>query len=787
MWKNYLKIAWRNIKRSKGYALINIGGLGIGMAASILLLIWVQFEMSVDRFHKDIDDIYAVWRSGDFNGEIASWDYTPAPYVPALKEEYPEIENATHITEWDQILLSVGENGFYEESTFTMPDFFEIFSFEELYGDPVAALEEPNTIVLTETVANKLFGRADVVGEFVTAENQMELEVKAVIKDLPENSSFSFTAFIPYKKLQQMGWVNEDFWMNNMFRTFVKLSEGTDIEAFNAKHVGFTASKSDQPEITDFLYPMKDLYLKSEFKNGEAVGGRIDLLRVFLVVSILVLVIAGINFVNLSTAQSDKRSKEVGVRKISGANRGMLIGQFLAESIVIAVAAYAVAVVLVSVSFESFQNLVQQDLPNPFTQPSFWGISALYVLLIGVLAGSYPAFLMSSYKPALAIKSKMNVNRSFGVKPREVLVVFQFAVVVILVSSVWIVRDQIQFVQDRDLGVNHDNLVYHPLSDKVMENPSTAREQILAIPEVSHVSFSFSPITEIWSNTNAMNWQGKDPNFRPDVSRYSGDVRIAETMGMTILAGRDIDVIKYPSDSTAALINESLAEIIGFDDPIGEIIQDDDTKYKIVGVVKDFIMNSPFHSAFPTLIGGPQWGGNFAHIRYHDNVDLQKALASTEEVFLKLEPDAPFEAAFVDEQHARKFRSEERVSLLTTLFTSLAILISCMGLFGLATFIAERRKKEISVRKVLGASVTGLVGLISKEFTRLVFISVIIGIPVTWYFMSDWLMTFDYHTSINWSLFLWTGILTLLIALLTVSSQAIKAALINPAKTLKSE
>jgi len=756
------------------------------MAASILLLIWVQFEMSVDRFHEDIDDIYAVWRSGEFNGEIASWDYTPAPYVAAVKENYPEVEEATHITEWDQLLLAVGENSFYEESTFTMPSFFRIFTFEELYGDPVAALKEPNSIVLTESVALKLFGRTDAIGESVLAQNQLDLEVKAVIKDLPENTNFPFTVFLPFKKLEQLGWV-DDYWLNNSYRTFVKLAKGTDLSSFNEKFKGFTASQSDQPEITDFLYPMKDLYLKSEFENGVAVGGRIDMLQIFLVVSILVLIIAGINFVNLSTAQSDQRSKEVGIRKISGANRGMLIGQFLAESILIAVAAYGVAVILVSVSFDSFQNLVQQELPNPFSQNSFWVISVIYVLVIGVLAGSYPAFLLSSFKPALAIKSKLNVNRSFGVKPREVLVVFQFAVVVILISSVWIVSDQIQFVQNRDLGIKKENLVFHQISEEAMQKATTIREKIMSIPEVSAVSFTFSPITQIWSNTNMMNWQGKDPDFRPDISRYSGDVKVAETLGFEILAGRDIDVLTYPSDSTAALINESAAELMGFEEPVGQIIIDDEIEFRIVGVVKDFIMNSPFQKAFPTLVSGPIRGGSHAHIRYHENADIQDALAHTEEVFLKLDPNTPFEATFVDAEHARKFRSEERVSLLTTLFTSLAILISCMGLFGLATFIAERRKKEISVRKVLGASVIGVVALISKEFTRLVFLSVVIGVPVTWYFMSDWLMTFDYHTSINWSLFLWTGVLTLFIALLTVSSQAIKTALINPAKTLKSE
>ncbi|SFB42912.1 ABC transporter permease [Algoriphagus aquimarinus] len=329
MWKNYLKIAWRNITRSKGYAFINIAGLGIGMAASILILIWVQFELSVDRFHENSDRVYANWRNTEMQGEIFTWDYTPAPYAPAMKEQFPEVAEVARITEWDQQLLTVGENSFYEEATFTDPGFFEMFSFEALEGDPVAALTEPNNIILTESVAKKLFGESSAMGKSVTVDKQMDFEVKAVIKDLAKNTDFPFTAFLPFKKLEAMDWV-DDYWGNNSYRTFTMLNEGTDLAAFNQKFNDFTAKNSEMKEVSDFLFPIGDLHLYSKFENGKSVGGKIEMIRMFGIVSIIVLLIAAINFVNLSTAQSDKRSKEVGIRKISGAGKGMLIGQFLA-------------------------------------------------------------------------------------------------------------------------------------------------------------------------------------------------------------------------------------------------------------------------------------------------------------------------------------------------------------------------------------------------------------------------------------------------------------------------
>ena len=786
MWKNYFKIAWRNIQRSKGYALINIFGLGIGMAASILILIWVQFELSVDRYHENSDRVYAVWRNAEMQGEIFTWDYTPAPYGPTLKEQYPEVEEVARITEWDPQLLTVGETSFYEESTFTDPGFFKMFSFEVIAGDPVSAMEEPESVVLTESVARKLFGDESAMGKTVTVEKQMDLEVKAIIKDLPENTNFPFTTFFSMKKLDQMGWLG-DYWGNNSMRTFAMLNEGASLTDFNEKFKGFTAKNSEYDDISDFLFPVADLHLYSKFENGKSVGGKIELIRMFGIVSVLVLLIAGINFVNLSTAQSDKRSKEVGIRKLSGAGREMLIGQFLAESTLIAVAAYLVALVLVSLAFPWFNGLIGRDLQNPVTQPFFWMISMAYVLVIGILAGSYPAFLMSSYRPAIALKSQMNRSRSFGVKPREVLVVFQFAVVVILISSVWIVRDQMNFVQNRDIGLNKDNLIFHPVTQNIRNNKAALRNELLALPGVTSVSYTFSPLTNIYSDSNEMKWQGKDPDFKPSISRMGSDADLVKTAGMELIAGRDIDIYTYAMDSLSVLINEKTVEIMGFEDPIGQVIEDDGYKFTVVGVVKDFIMDSPFEEVKPIVVIGPERDLNFIHIRFADGEDLSRNLAEAEAVFNKFNPESPFEYSFVDEEHARKFKAQERTANLTSIFTGLAVIISCMGLFGLATFIAERRKKEISVRKVMGASVASLVTLVSTEFTRLVLISILIGIPITWYFMSDWLNTFAYRTSLNWGVFIWTGGLTMLIALLTVSSQAIKASLVNPAKILKSE
>lgn len=785
MWKNYLKIAWRNIVRSKGYAFINIGGLGIGIAASILIMVWVQFELSVDRFYEHSDRIYAVWRNAEMQGEIFTWDYTPAPYAPALKEEFPEIEETTRITEWDAQMLTVGTNSFYEESSFVDPGFFKIFPFEVLEGDPVTALEDPNSIVLTQTVANKLFPDGDAMGKMVLVEKRLDFMVKAIIKDLPENTDFKFRIFLPFRKLEDMGWASPN-WDSNSFRTFVLLQKETDLDTFNDKFSGFTARHMEATGTSDFLFPVSDLHLYSKFENGQSVGGKIELIRLFSIIAVIVLLIACINFINLSTAQSQNRAKEVGVRKVTGAGRAMLISQFLVESILITLFAFGIAIMIVSLSLPWFRDLIGKNLENPFEQPYFWLLGTVYMFVIGVLAGSYPAFLLSSFSPSIVFKTKLNTNR-YWINPRQALVVLQFAIVAILISSVWIVRDQLNFVQNRDLGLDKENLIFHPVTDPIRKSKLAFREELLAMPEIKSVTYTFSPLTDIYSDTGGMIWQGKNEENDRSISRMGSDAGLVETAGMELIAGRDIDVYAYPSDSNAVIINEKAMEIMGFDEPLGQEIQDGDLKFSVVGVVKDFIVESPFDEVQPIVVFGPKRNLNFIHIRLKEGLDYQSTIKNLAALFAKFNPDAPFEYSFVDQIHEKKFTNQQRTSELMGIFTGLAIIISCLGLFGLAAFIAEQRRKEISVRKVLGASVPGLVRLISSEFTKLVLIAVVLGIPVAWYFMDSWLQSFAYRTSIDWKIFIWTSMLALLIAFLTVSSQAIKTALINPAKILKDE
>ncbi|WP_297335248.1 ABC transporter permease [Algoriphagus sp.] len=784
MFQNYLKIAWRNITRSKGYAFINVIGLAIGLAASILIFVWIQFERSVDSFYQKSDRIYAVWRNDHNQGQINSWDFTPTLYAPTMKAQFPEVEEVARVTRWDPQLLAVGKKSFYQKSTFTDPGFFVLFDFEVLEGDPIAALKEPGTMVLTQSVAEKLFGTASAMGKTVTVEGQLDFEVRAVIADLPENTNFDFSVFLPFKTLETLGWADE-FWGNNSYQTFALLSEGTDLEKFNQKFKDFTSRNSDAETVTDFLFPLSDLHLNSKFEHGKSVGGRIDLIRMFGGVAMIVLLIACINFMNLSTAQSSKRAKEVGVRKISGAARGMLIRQFLTESTLIALAAYLIALVIVSVSLPFFADLLDVELLNPFAEPYFWLLSLAYILITGILAGSYPAFLLSSFQPAIVFQSKLNSMR-YWFTFREVLVVFQFMVVVILISSTWIIRDQMSHVQNRDIGMEKENLIYHPVTSEIRKNKQALRNELLALPEVKSVSYTFSPLTEIYSNTHSMQWQGKDENYRPNINRMASDANLIETAGMELIAGRDIDVYTFPSDSLAALINEKAAEVMGFEEPIGQVIDDDTKKFTVVGVVKDFIMDSPFEDLKPIMIQGPERNLDFIHIRFHQGNTLT-ALQEVEVLFAKFNPGFPFEYRFMDQEFERKFSSHKQTAQLTAIFTLLAISISSMGLFGLAAFMAEQRSKELSVRKVFGASVTGLIRLISSEFTKLVLVSVVLAIPITWYSMNNWLESFSYRISIDWKVFFWTALAALVIAFVTVSSQAFKAARVNPTKLLRSE
>jgi ABC-type antimicrobial peptide transport system permease subunit len=782
---NYFKIAWRNLINSKGYSLINIGGLAIAMAGSGMILLWIQYEVSVDAFHSKSDRIYEVWRNSLEEGTINTWNSTPKPMGPRAKEIYPEIENYGRITEYGKFLISAGEKKFSEEATFTDPGFFEIFSFPNFQGESTLALSDPNTLVITRSLAKKLFGEGEAIGESVTIEGQFDFIVGAVLEDLPSNTNFPFQIFLPWRKLEILGW-SDDFWLNNSVRTFMELKPGTYTPEFAEKFKKLTANNSEEKRIEDILHPIKESHLYNRFENGVPVGGRIELIRTFAWIACFILLIACINFMNLSTARSSIRAKEVGIRKVSGANKGMLIVQFLVESLLISLGGFIIALVLIAWITPLFNQLVGKEIPFPFYDFSFWVYSTVYILFAGILAGSYPAFFLSSFSPAKVLKSKVPTQR-FGFKPREGLVIFQFTIAIVLISSTWVINNQLLHVQNRDMGLDNSNLIYHPISSDLGKNYTTFRNEVINLPEVEAMSATFSPLTEIWSGTDAMKWQGKEESFRPVISRMSTDADLVQTAGLEITLGRDIDVYSYASDSSAALINASLAKILGFENPIGEIITDGTMDFEIVGVVKDFVMDSPFDPIGPILITGPKHGISVVHIKLTSGGNLANSLAKLEDIFKKFNPQFPFDYQFVEEMHARKFHTHQRTATLTAIFSGLAIFISCLGLFGLATFISEQRGKEISVRKVLGASSLGLMLLLSNQFVRLVLISVVLAIPISYYWMEDWLAAFPYRISIHWKVYLFTGTLALFIATLTVGSQTLKAALINPSKMLKSE
>ena len=785
MLKNYFIIAFRNIQRKKGYAFINIGGLAIGMAASVLILLWVQFELSVDRFHPKVENLYEVWNQDEFNGTLDSWNSTPKPLGPVLKEQYSEVKDFTRYNTFGRVSFKVGDNFFNEKSAYVDPGFLRMFDFPLIEGDSATVLTQPNTVVITEGLAEKLFGNKPALDQEILMEGRYLVKVSGVLASPPANTNFKFEALLPWVYLEALGW-SDDNWGNHSVQTYVETAPGSIGSEVSKSVSQATKLNSDRKEIDLFLHPVSKLHLYSQFENGVNIGGRINLIRTFLWIAGFMLLIACINFMNLSTARSEKRAKEVGVRKVSGADRGMLFRQFIIESVLIAFLAYLVAILLVLFSLPAFNTLVGQNLTLPFHLTQFWVFSIAYVLVAGILAGSYPAFFLSSLQPIRVLKGAVQQQNSWF-KPRQVLVVFQFTIAVVLISSTIIMVRQLEYGENRVVGYDKNLMIYHLLSEDLAEKYEAFRNELLQQKEVISLTRTLSPVTEVWSNTFSMNWQGKDPAVSFTIDRQSSDVDLVKTGGFTLLEGRDIDVFTFPSDSSAVLINETAVVKMGFENPIGEIIQDNGKDWKVVGVVQDFIMRSPFEPIEAVVVQGPHSWFNTFHIRFDPDYDLTGSLEITESIFKKYAPNFPFDYRFIDKEHEKKFINEDRTTKLTSLFSGLAIIISCLGLFGLASYMAEVRSKEISVRKVLGASVNGLVGLLSKEFIQLVLISVVLGIPVTWFLMEEWLSEYDYRISIDWKVFLITGGLAIAITFLTVSSQAIKAALVNPAKTLKSE
>ena len=777
-----LKIALRNLRRGGIYSAINIGGLAIGMAAAILILTWIYHEWSYDRFHAKEKQLYVAYSRATFDGKLQSWNWTPKILGPSLKANYPEIAGVARMISFAQ-LYAKEESKFKIQTGYTDSDFLTMFDFPLLQGNIKTALNDPNSVVLTPKAAIRLFGKEDPMGQTLVVNNRSSVTVTGIMKDLPGNTLFKFEALMPFDFLKELGWYDEN-WDNNSTQTYVELHPNVQLDLVNESIRGIYAGRQGESEL--FLHPLSKQHLYAKFENGIPTGGLIEMLRLFAVIAGLILLIACINFMNLSAARSEKRAKEVGVRKVMGGKRLSLIKLFLGESMIISFIAGSIALVLVLLALPVFKTLMGQQLTLNLGNIWFWFAGLGFILITALLSGSYPAFYLSSFLPVKVLKGLFKIKQTW-LSPRKVLVVMQFTIASALIVSTLVIHRQIQYAQNRESGYNKDQLIYIPLDGDINKNFELIKQDLLNSGTAISVTKTSAPMTQGWSNTWGVEWKGKNTEERMIFDRYYTDADWVKTVGTTIIEGRDIDIFTYSTDSTAMLLNEAAVKIMNFDNPIGEIVRTQGKDWHVVGVVKDFILHSPYEPVVPMLIGGPGGWFNILHIKLNSQNPMANNLARVKQTFKQYNPAYPFEYNFIDEEYARKFQNEQRMGTLATWFAGLTIFISCLGLFALVAYIAETRKKEIGIRKVLGASIYDVTFLLSKEFLILVLISIVVASPIAWWAMEKWLATYPYRTNIPWWIFIVVGILSLLIALLTVGFQAVKAATTNPVDAIKSE
>ncbi len=787
MLKNYFKTAWRNLIGNISFSIINILGLAIGMASAILILLWIQNELSHDRFHEKKDRIYVVNNRDKFEGEIHSWNQTPKILAKTLKQEYPDVEDAVRYTDLI-FLFSVGDKHLNVNGAIADPGFLNVFSFPLLNGN-TNALKEDNHIVLTEKLAIKLFGNKNAMGKTVKIDSSDNFTVSGVLKDLPNNTRFSFEYLLPWSYLKKIKG-DDDYWGNNSVKTYILLKPGVSQTKFDAKIQNITSSHSKDGENSTqqvFTQLFSDSWLYNKDIKGEYVTGRIERVKLFGMIAGFILLIACINFMNLSTARSEKRAKEVGIRKVVGAKKSALVIQFIGESILLSFFAGVLSILMVELGLPGFNKLVGKELYIDFVSPAYWFFAILFILFTGLLAGSYPALFLSSYQPIKVLKGRISSVKA-AVTPRKVLVVLQFTFAIALIICTIIVQHQIKYGQSRESGYVKNNLVYVSLQGSITKNYDLIKNDLINKGAATSVTKSMSPITQRYSDGSGFSWAGStEQDHKTDFIRMSADADFIKTMGLTLLEGRDIDSKKYVADSTAMLLNESAVKIMRLKNPVGQVVKENGHSWNVVGVVKDFIFESPYEKISQLVVEGPKSWYNVMHIKLNNKNNTSKNVALMTQIFKQYNPEYPFEYKFVDEEYAEKFSDEQRVGTLAGLFSGLTIFISCLGLFGLATYTAENRIKEIGVRKVLGASVASITTLLSVDFLKLVIISFLIASPIAWFSMNKWLQAYTYRIDIEWWVFALAGLASIFIAIGTISFQAIKAALANPVKSLRSE
>ena len=790
MLKNYLKVAWRHLVQHKGLSFINIFGLAIGMAFAILIGLWIQYETSFDKFHVNRDRVAIVLKNTLFNNQKNTQNSTPLPLYYAMKSEYPEVKHASRMSWNNDFSLAVGDKKYKRQGIHVDPDFLRMFTFPLVKGSVQTALSDPNAIVITEAVAKALFGSADPINKIIKVNNEYNLKVTGVLKDVPVNSSIQFDFLAPFERLMaenQFYRDNKSNWGNNFLRNVVELREDVSMSDFSAKIKNLNIDRDNTlKDLYLFLHPLAKWNLYNDFKNWQNTGGKIQYIRLFGAIGIFVLLIACINFMNLATARSEKRAKEVGIRKAIGSLRSQLITQFLAETLLTSLLAFLLALIIIPLVLPLLNDIGFENIEFQFNNiPLLLGALGAAVIT-GLIAGSYPALYLSSFRPVKVLKGLFKQAQS-AVVFRKVLVISQFAISVGLIISTVIVFQQIEHAKDRSLGYDTNNLINVSMSSDLAKNFVPLKADLLNTRYFESVAKASSPLTAIYTSWSDFSWTGKDPNAQQVMDVIMTEWDYEKTVGLKFLEGRPFSN-DYKSDSNAVILNETALKMIGYENPIGKTIKNGNQDLKIVGIIEDMLIQDPFKPVNPTVIlFNSGAASNNIYLRLKPNVPVRTALATIQPIFEKYNPAYPFEYGFSDEEFARKFRVENQVGKLAAIFAILAIIISCLGLFGLAAFMAERRTKEIGIRKVLGASVINLWSLLSKEFVWLVLAGCLIACPLAYWLMSGWLQGYDYRITINWWIFFAAGVVAIAIALLTVSSQAIKVAIANPVKSLRTE
>ncbi len=788
MLRIFFKTAWRQLWNNKVYSGINILGLAVGIGVAALSALWAYHHWQYDRFHENGEDLFQVMIDHTFSeGEMNTFTSVPLPLVEVLREEIPGVEQVAAI-DWGQSnSLVVGEQRLRREGHYVEPDFLRMMSFPLLQGDMETALTDPNSILLSETLAQELFGEQDPIGQMINLDNAVNLQVTGILADVPEQSSWQFDYLMPYSLYEtRTEWVADarNSWDNNSFQILLQKESATTTADLKARIRNIIVEASPDDENYVNLHALNDWHLRSRFVEGEATTGRIVYVRLFMIIGILVLMIACVNFINLSTARAEKRGKEVGVRKAIGANRQTLILQFLGEAGQTMLLAVVFGLALVQWVLPAFNLLVEESISIPWQEPGFWAIGLGVFALTTLLAGSYPAFYLTRFEAKEALQKTFQTNKRGSAWSRRILVSGQFALSIALIAASLVVHKQVRYAQDRDMGYEQERLLSVLLTPDIYNNYEPLKTELLSSGMVENVSAAGSPITSIWSNMSDIGWPGQKDGEEESFAFISTNHDYFETMKMDFVQGRGFEP-ERGADTTTMVINEAAVERMGLEDPLGASIRWGDSQYQVIGVVKDVIMTSPYEPVRPTIFAYiPDWM-SAVFVRLEEDVPTDQALAALHPIFEKHDPATPFTYEFVEETYARKFSGTSFIGTTALLFAGLAIFLSSLGLLGLAIYLAERRAREISIRKVLGASVAQLWMLLSREFMLLIAIGGLIAVPLGGYFLMGWLEDFSYRIELPWMVFALSCGIALFIALATISVQSLKAAWANPAQRLR--